>query len=173
MPLTRLVVAAIDLGPERRAQAVGEAAAYAATDLVCHRAEAPADLAARQHREWQPLLDWLVERWDARLDVTAGVVPVDQPADALRALRAAVDGFDDFGFVALHALTAACDSLVIALAAAEGRIDGDEAWRLSQIDESHQAEAWGGDPDAAAQRERLREEILAAARFLALSRGHA
>ena len=74
MPLTRLATTAIDLTAERRQRMVGEAAAYAATDLVCHRAEAPADLVERQHQGWQPLLDWAAARWGARLDVTVGVV---------------------------------------------------------------------------------------------------
>ena len=170
MPLTRLAATAIDLTAERRQRMVGEAAAYAATDLVCHRAEAPADLVERQHEGWQPVLDWVAARWGARLDVTVGVVPVAQRAEALDALRAAVAGLDDLALVAVGALAGACGSLVIALAVADGRIDGDEAWRLSQIDARHQSARWGEDPEDALRRARLRDDIGAAAQILALAR---
>ncbi len=171
MPLTRLAATAAGLAGGGRERLVDEVAAYAATDLVCHRAEAPADLAARQHERWQPLLDWIAARWGARLEVTVGVIPLAQRDDACDALRAVVAGFDDLALAALHALTAASGSLVIALAVAAGRIDAKEAWSLSQLDESHQVERWGEDAEAAGRRARLREEIRAAARLLALARG--
>ncbi len=170
MPLTRLAAAAIDMAG-RRAQVADEVGAYAATDLVCHRSDHPADLMARQREAGQPLLDWVAARYGARLAVTTGVMPSAQPDAALDALRAAVAEFDNVALAALHALTAALGSLVIALALAEGRIDADEAWRASQIDERFQAERWGEDAEAAGRRARLRDDVSAAARFLALARG--
>ena len=59
---------------------------YAGTDLLCYRAEEPAELRDRQHDAWQPLLDWAAETFGARLVVTDGVVPVQQPDDALTRL---------------------------------------------------------------------------------------
>ncbi len=171
MPLTRLAATAIDRAAEQRAQVVGEVVAYAATDLVCHRAGAPPELAARQAEGWQPLVDWLDERYGARLAVTGGVIALDQPAEALAALRGVVETFDDFALAALYAVTSASGSLVIALALAEDRIDAEEAWALSEIDESFQIERWGDDREAAERRARLRDEVRAAARFLDLSRG--
>ncbi len=170
MPLTRLAAAAIDMAG-RRAQVADEVSAYAATDMVCHRSDHPADLMARQREAWQPLLDWVEARYGARLAVTTGVMPSAQPDAALDALRAAVADYDDVALAALHALTASFGSLVIALALAEGRVDADEAWRASQIDESFQAERWGEDTEAAGRRARLRDDVSAAARFLALARG--
>ena len=79
-------------------------------------------------------------------------------------------GLDDLALVAVGALAGACGSLVIALAVADGRIDGDEAWRLSQIDERHQSARWGEDPEDAGRRARLRDDIGAAAQILALAR---
>ncbi len=170
MPLARLASAAIDRVAGRREAVVDEISAYATTDLVCHRADVPADLVAHQHESWQPLLDWVEARYGARLEVTSGVMPLAQPDGTVDALRAAVAGYDDLALVALRAIAAVCGSLVIALALAEGRIDAETAWRLSQIDESHQIERWGEDSESAGRRVRVREDILAAARFLALTR---
>lgn len=170
MPLTRLASTAIDrIGP-RRAEIVHQIADYGGTDLVCYRAAHPPALTLRQQEAWQPLIDWAVLRYDAPLAVTAGVVPTGQPEASLRALAAAVAEHGDFALAALHAETTACGSLVIALALSEGRLDAAEAFTISQLDESHQIEAWGEDAEQARRRALLAEEIEAAARFLSLLR---
>ena len=168
MPLFRLAATAIDRTAALRAEVAAEIANYAATDLVCHRASEPPSLTARQQEVWQPLVDWARLRYDAALAVTAGVIPAGQSAAALKALAAAVAALDDFRLTALHALTGASGSLVIALALYEGRLDADAAFAASQLDETFQIEAWGEDAEAAARRLALAADIAAAARFLEL-----
>lgn len=168
MPLLRLACTAIDRVEPRRAAVIDEITAYGGSDLVCYRATEPVDLIARQRDIWQPLLDWAAARFGARLEVTAGVAPIDQPAAALAALRAAVAERDDPTLAGLHALTAAAGSLVIALAALEAEIDADALWRAAQLDEDWQIEKWGEDAEAAAHRTALRADIDATLRFLSL-----
>jgi chaperone required for assembly of F1-ATPase len=168
MPLTRLVATAIDRTGEKRAEIVAEVANYAATDLVCYRAAHPPALAARQEAVWQKLIDWAAGRYDAGLAVTAGIVPTPQSPASLKIYAAVVSALDDFRLTALQAATAACGSLVIALALLEGRLDADGAFAASQLDETFQLEAWGEDAEAAARRAALAEDIKAAARFLEL-----
>ena len=127
-------------------------------------------LAIRQHAVWQPLADWAALRYDAPLEIVAGVIPKPQPQASLRAFAAAVAEQNDFALAALHLATGACGSLVIALALIEGRLDAAEAFAASQLDESFQIEAWGEDPEQAQRRAALAEDIAAAARFLALLR---
>ena len=168
MPLTRLAATAIDRTAFQRDQVVAEVANFAATDLVCYRADHQPALAARQQALWQPLIDWATLRFDAPLSVTSGVIPTPQSPASLKAFAAAVAAQDDFRLTALHTLTAACGSLVIALALMEGRLDAEAAFAASQLDESFQIEAWGEDAEAAARREALAADITAAARFLEL-----
>jgi chaperone required for assembly of F1-ATPase len=170
MPLTRLAGATIDRVPARREAVVRQVADYAGTDLVCYRAAHPPALAARQQAVWQPLIDWAAERYAAPLVMTAGVVPASQPAASLAAFAAVVAAHDDYGLTALHAATAACGSLVIALALLEGRVDAGEAFAAAQLDESFQNEAWGEDAEDAQRRAALAADIAAAARFVALLR---
>ncbi len=170
MPLTQLVNTAIDRVRPQRALVVRQIADYAGTDLVCYRAIRPPELTARQHAVWQPLLDWAVLRYDAPLDITAGVIPVAQPAASLRAFAAAVAAHDDFALAALHLATASCASLVIALALVDGRLDADAAFAASQLDESFQIEAWGEDPEQVLRRRALADDIAAASQFLSLLR---
>jgi chaperone required for assembly of F1-ATPase len=170
MPLTRLAATAIDRTAMQRAATVAEIANYVATDLVCYRAEHPAALAARQDAAWQPLLDWAAGRYDAGLAVTVGVVPAAQSPVSLKTYAGIVAALDDFRLTAVQAATAACGSLIIALALVEGCIDAASAFAASQLDESFQIEAWGEDPEAARRRRALAADIAAAARFLELLR---
>jgi chaperone required for assembly of F1-ATPase len=168
MPLTRLAATALDHTSAQRDKIVAEVANYAATDLVCYRAEQPPALVARQEAAWGPLIDWAAGRYDAGLAVTAGIVPQPQSPASLKAFAAVVASFDDFRLTALQALTAGCGSLVIALALAEGRLGPDAAFAASQLDETFQIEAWGEDAEAMKRRALLAEDIKGAARFLEL-----
>ena len=171
MPLTRLAVTTIDRVARQREPITQQIANYAGTDLVCYRAAHPPALAARQQAVWQPLIDWAVLRYDAPLTVTTGVIPRGQSEASLRAFAAAVAELDDFALTALHSATAACGSLVVALALLEGRIDAQEAFTASQLDETFQIEAWGEDAEQAQRRHALSTEIAAAAQFILLLRG--
>lgn len=168
MPLTRLAATAIDRTAMQRDQVVAETANFAGTDLVCYRADHQPALAARQQAIWQPLLDWATLRFDAPLAVTAGVIPTRQAPASLKALAAAVAAQDDFRLTALHTLSAACGSLVVALAVIEGRLDAEAAFAASQLDESFQIELWGEDAEAAARRTALAADIATAAGFIEL-----
>ena len=171
MPMMQLANAAIDRVAPHRQEIIEQTVAYARTDLLCYRADSPPELTDRQAASWQPLLDWAAETYRARLKVTCGVTPADQPEAALDALRAAVEALDDIELTALAGVTGASGSLIVALALAAGRIDADAAHAVSQLDESYQVEKWGEDADAQARRRRLHADIRAAAAFLALARG--
>jgi chaperone required for assembly of F1-ATPase len=109
-----------------------------------------------------------MQRYDASLAVTSGVVPRPQSPAANAFSAAAVAAQDDLRLTALHAMTTACGSLVIALALMEGRLDAPAAFAISQLDETFQIEAWGEDAEAAARRRALAEDIAAAERFVQL-----
>lgn len=170
MPLTRLATTTLDRVATQRDAIIRQTANYAGTDLVCYRATHPPALAARQQAVWQPLIDWAVLRYDAPLVVTTGVIPKTQSATSLRAFAAAVTENDDFALTALHVATAACGSLIIALALFEGHLDAEGAFAAAQLDESFQIEAWGEDAEAAERRRALAADIQAAARFISLLR---
>lgn len=173
MPLTQMLNTAIDRMAQGRVrdEAVDEIAAYAATDLVCFRASAPPALAARQAETWQPLLDWLAERFGARLGVTEGFAAPPHAPGSLERIAAEVAASDALRLAGLHVATGALGSIVIALALAEGRIAAEAAYRAAHLDDLYQIEVWGEDEEAVARLDRLRADIEAAAAFLALARG--
>lgn len=165
MPVTRSANAALDKVRPQQAEVAGLIAAYGETDLLCYRAERPAELVARQAAAWDGWLDWAATRFGARLSVTAGVLPVAQPPEALAALSARVAACDIWELAALHDLVGLTGSLVLGLAVAEGEIDAEEAWRLSRIDEDWQISQWGADEEAAELAALKKQALIHAARF--------
>ncbi|TAN61876.1 MAG: ATPase [Magnetospirillum sp.] len=170
MPLTQLASTALDRVGPGRAHITAELMNYAGTDLLCYRADSPADLVVRQTRDWQPLLDWVALTFDAPLMVTTAVLAISQPTQALAALERALGCVDVWRLTAIQSATAAMGSLVLALALTEGRISAAEAFALSQLDETYQIEQWGEDYEAADRRAALSADIAAAARLLDLLR---
>ena len=168
MPLMQLASTAIDRVAPDRDRIIAETAGYAATDLVCYRAEGPADLAARQAAQWDPLIDWLRERYDVSLQIAAGVMAIPQSEVALAALTRAVAAQDDLRLTALAVMTGAAGSLAIGLAVLEGRISPETAAEAAQLDELFQAERWGIDPEAEKRRAIQKADLTAARRFLDL-----
>ncbi len=168
MPLTRMANSAIDKVAPNRAAVVEMLAEYGANDLLCYRAEHPQALHAREAAAWDPWLDWARKRLGADLVATRGIVPVDQPPEALAALRAPFEGLDPFALAAFHDLVTISGSLVLALAALAGEIDADELWRLSRIDEDWQEGQWGTDSEAAAGAAKKEAALRAAVRALEL-----
>ena len=170
LPLTRLASTALDLVARRQPAIVAEIARYAGSDLVCYRAEHPPELIERQHALWQPLLDWASLRYDAPLLVTAGILPVTQPPASLTAYAAAVAAYPPLELASLHLATAACGSLVVALALIEGRLDADSAFAAAELDQSFEIERWGQDAEQMRRRAALKDDIALAERFIALLR---
>lgn len=168
MPLTRIAYAAIDFASTHRTRLIGETIAFGRTDLLYYRAEGPSALVARQAEAWDPLLEWVRERFGAPLLTGAGIAFVEQPPASLARLAAAIEPCDDFTLVALHGAASLLGSLVLALALAEGRLDADRAFALSRIDEAFQAEAWGRDAEAETRASCLAAELQALERFLRL-----
>ena len=170
MPLTQLANTALDrMGDAARAPMIDQMLRFAATDLLCYRADHPVELAERQETLWRPILDWLAIRYDASLAVTAGIMAIPQALSTLRALRAALESLDAFTLAVVQSVAAASGSLALGLALADGRVSADEAFSLAHVDETFQSEYWGEDEEAVRRRDSIHADMRAAATFLTLA----
>ncbi|PTW61533.1 chaperone required for assembly of F1-ATPase [Breoghania corrubedonensis] len=162
MHLTRIVNSGIEAVPARQAEVADAIAAYAGTDLLCYRADGPERLAQRQQAIWGPVLEWAEQDLGARLVLIEGIMPIDQPQEALAAIRGAVGRFGALELAGLYTVTTLTGSVLLALALAAGRIDADQAWAAAYLDEDWNAEQWGQDAEAMRLREKKRVEFDAA-----------
>ncbi len=170
MPLTRIANSVIDGILGREASIAADLARYAGSDLLCYRAGHPQRLVARQSELWDPLIGWAAADLGCSLTIVQGVMPVTQPAASLERMAAILGRTDAWRLAALHTLTTLTGSVLLALAHASGRLDGQSTWRLAHVDEDWQLEQWGEDLEAAARRVRRHAEFDAASRLLGLLR---
>jgi chaperone required for assembly of F1-ATPase len=168
MVLTKLANTGIDRAGPNRAGFVEQILAFARSDLVCYRAEAPAELISRQTEIWDPLLDWVRQRYGASLRSAMGIGFVEQPPEALDALAGGIAEYDVFALAALQAAAALLGSAVVALTLAGNRLQPEEAFAAAQLDEIYQAEKWGADHEAEMRSRAKFEELFQIARFLRL-----
>jgi chaperone required for assembly of F1-ATPase len=167
MPITQLAFAAIDHTPRRRDQLADYIAKFAETDLLCHRAEAPAPLVARQSMLWDPLVAWAASDLGVMLPVVVGVTPALVHPETLETLRAHAAACDDFQLTALAQAAGAAGSAIIAFALLHGRLDADAAFIAAALDDIWSLDHWGEDAEARARLERLRAEFASISRFFA------
>jgi chaperone required for assembly of F1-ATPase len=168
MPLTRLAMTGLDRAADQRPKVIADIAAYGASDLLCYRATEPPELVARQSTGWDPLVAWAKDAHGVALTVTTGIMPVDQPQEAVDALRKPIETVGDLELSALFQLVTGFGSLVLGVAVLLGRLTAEQGHDLAEIDAQWQIERWGEDAEAQARRARLRADMLAAGRFLTL-----
>jgi len=165
MPLTN---SAID-GIEGRTEAVvDDIMAHARADLLCYRADGPEGLVAQQAKQWDPVLAWAKDAFQAPFTLAQGIVHVAQPEASLGALRKEIAGLDAFSLAALHVMTSLTGSALLGLAILLKRLMPEEAWAAAHVDEDFQIGKWGEDEEAKARREARKADFAAAARALSL-----
>lgn len=167
MPLTQLAFAAIDWTPKTRDQLTTYVAAYVETDLVCHRADAPAALVERQARHWDPLVAWARETHGLELPVVTGIIAAPADPQMRERVAAHIAALDDFALTALSQAAGLSGSAVIALALLDGQLDAEAAFTAGALDPLWSLEKWGEDAEARAKLDTQRAEFQNIARFVA------
>jgi chaperone required for assembly of F1-ATPase len=168
MPLCKLSATAIDRLRSKRDEVIGITLKIAETDLLCYRATEPEDLVVLQRDSWQPELDWAKQELGADLNVTTGIIPINQPENALLTLQTELTKLDDYTLMGLTNAAAAAGSLILAFSMLRGRIDADEMFEKSVLEERHQMSLWGEDYEAIDRHDRIRADIQSSAQFLKL-----
>ncbi len=171
MPLTGLANAAIDIVADDPAASAADCAAYAASDLLCHRADGPASLTTLQDERWEPALRWAEGHFGIRFARAVGVMPLAQPAPTLAAIRAAFANEGPFALAGLLSLVRLTGSAVLPLALRHGVLAPQRAWEAAILDEAWQAARFGHDHEAAERRAERERAFHAAIAFLALATG--
>jgi len=171
MPLSRMLTKSIDADEAAVAAQCREISQYLCTDLLCYRADAPPDLAARQRVAWDPYLAWLKDAFGAELTTTSRIAAVEQPEAAIAAIGEALDAASTPALFALRDATALAGSAVLALAVWKGDFDAEETFEASRLYERFQEKRWGVDSEARNCEKAMRRAFLAVARFMDLVEG--
>ncbi len=173
MPATLWANVAIDRVGEKHGEVVEILAAYGATDLLCYRATHPEVLIERQAAVWDAPLAWAKGAFGAPLNVTQGIIPVDQPNQSVVNLRLEVARMEPFTLAAFHDLVHILGSLVLSLAIFHQEMDAESVWDAAQVDENWQREFWGEDEGAVEAAAKKRASFVFAAKLLDSVADHA
>lgn len=165
MPLTRLHGFVLDAGEQGKAEFTDTICQYAGSDLLCYRAEEP-KLAERQSQVFDPFLSRAKEE-GLTFAVTAGIIPVAQPAETIEVMRERLGGMELSELYPRKLLTEILGSAVLALYADR---DPGSAFAAARLDEAFQAEKWGIDGEAKERENALRRDFDDVLSYLALSR---
>ncbi len=173
MPLTQLMTTCIDHVRVHRADLEDKVVAYLDTDLLCYRAESPADLAVRQQALWDPLLSWFAQRYGCALSHTTGLQALVQPPKAHEAVRSAVAAQGDEVFTVQQLVTQLAGSVVVALAFVAGEATPEAVYDAVNAEEDYKAEIYneaehGVAPTQQKRQDALRRDLFAARKLLDL-----
>jgi len=167
MPFTRLANAAIDGVADALDATRASIAAYAESDLVCFRAEAPEELIAAQAAAYDPILQFARHRHGATFSLACGITHVRQSPEALANVREAFDAIGSpFALTALHTIVSMTSSALLGLGLWDRAFEPGHIWRLAHIDEDHQIARWGEDDEAAARRALHKRDFDVAAKVV-------
>lgn len=170
MPLSQLVATALDVVPKERAKIHEHLVAYTQSELLCHRAERPEDLAKKQHDTWQPIIEWCKGGFGVDFSLGCGVMPVRQQKETIDTLRAALKSFDDFLLAGLSLAVDSSGSLILGLALTEGYLTAEKVFEASELDVDFQAKTWGKDPVTQARQDEIMADLKACERWFSFLR---
>jgi len=165
MPVTRLLNVAVEQTPNNRGTLIAEARNYAGTDVLCYRESSVRLHKDHQSENWDPILDWASDQ-GINLKVTDGIQAVAQPEKALDKVSEYAAGLDDMHLTLYVHLTAVFGSAILAMAVMKRHVSGEEAYRLSRLDELWQIRYWGEDEEAADRSNSIGNEVSALCKLL-------
>lgn len=139
MPLTQLLVTALDRVEQERAAIQENVLSYLNTDLLCYRASEPPELVQRESAARDPWLGWFERHFGEKLGTTTGLIALTHGARAHNLVEHEVRGLDLWSFNVLQVVTAATGSLVLALAFVKGPAEEVDLMRALYVEEDYKA----------------------------------
>jgi chaperone required for assembly of F1-ATPase len=168
MPFNRLANSSIDKVKTNFDSIVLDLAGYGDTDVVCYRAETPAELVLRQQKHWDPVLKWAKTELGISLRPIVGIKYHPQDPGALKKIFDKINSFDHFSLTALYDLITISGSVLLALATSNEHMRPEIAWEKSVLDENWQREKWGNDDESILDRTNKLADFKMAYEFLKL-----
>ncbi|KAF5391273.1 hypothetical protein D9757_001963 [Collybiopsis confluens] len=145
LPMTSLVSRAIDFfaEPNSRVDARRSLLEYLDTDTICFYQDYPEPLVTQQQAHWDPLLAWVAETYDARIEKFTSILSNSQSEDSKAKFLAAIEGFNHWEMASLERAIHATKSFIIALALVKRKLTVNQASDAARVEVNSQIERWG------------------------------
>ena len=111
-------------------------------------------------------MEWINNTYMIKLSYTCSLKKIIQDKKNVQSLNDILITYDEYKLSCISTLCQVTGSLVIALALCDSRINYEEAFRASKLEELYQLSKWGNDSEASNRREAICTDIYKASRYL-------
>ena len=124
------------------------------------------DLAQRQEKLWSPILIWAKENLDTKFNITKSINVPEQDSESSIKLKMFLEALDDKELTCFYYAALNTRSILLAAALIKRKINAQQAFEASCLEELWQAEQWGQDEAAENRRKSLLEELKTIESFI-------
>ncbi|KAJ7984700.1 hypothetical protein DPEC_G00357470 [Dallia pectoralis] len=144
MHLTTLCNTALD-NPTLRSkdQMITAALKYLETDTLCYRVDEPPSLVELQNNEWNPVLNWIEDRYNVVIGSSTSILGPDIPQTTIDTFRQHLSSYNFWSLIGLEFVITQLKSVVLAFALVDKHITVEQAVLLSRLEEEFQIGHWG------------------------------
>ncbi|XP_067859070.1 ATP synthase mitochondrial F1 complex assembly factor 2 [Heptranchias perlo] len=144
MHLTTLCNTALDNPTQRtKEQLIRAALKYLDTDTVCYRVEEPPGLVELQRNEWDPVIEWIENRYNVVIGSSTSILGPNIPKESKETFEQHLSSYNSWALVGLEYIIHQLKSVVLSLNLIDRNLNVEKAVLLSRLEEQYQIECWG------------------------------
>lgn len=165
LPMTQIVGTMIEkISPDRETY-IQAILPYVNGDLLCYHADTPQKLVAQQQEKWLPLIKWIENKFQIKLQTQCGIMPITQHAEVIDVIKSYLAQLSDAELTFFAIIVPLLGSMILSIALNEGKIDVQQAFDLAYLDETIQAEIWGQDSEQQERLMKIKSDLMDATDF--------
>ncbi|XP_007903962.1 ATP synthase mitochondrial F1 complex assembly factor 2 [Callorhinchus milii] len=144
MHLTTLCNTALDNPTQKtREQLIRSALKFLDTDTVCYRIEEPPGLVELQKNEWDPVIEWIENRYDVVIGTSTDILGPNITEETKHTFHQHLSSYNLWALIGLEYVIHQLKSVVLSLNLIDRNLNVEKAVLLSRLEEQYQIERWG------------------------------
>ncbi|XP_069784383.1 ATP synthase mitochondrial F1 complex assembly factor 2 isoform X1 [Narcine bancroftii] len=144
MHLTTLCNTTLDNPTQRtKEQLIRSALKFLETDAVCYRMEDPPGLVELQKNEWDPVVEWIENRYNVIIGSSTNILGPNIPKESKETIKHHLSSYNFWALIGLEYVINQLKSVVLSLNLIDRNLSVEKAVLLSRLEEQYQIEVWG------------------------------
>ncbi|XP_056627547.1 ATP synthase mitochondrial F1 complex assembly factor 2 [Triplophysa dalaica] len=144
MHFTTLCNTALDNPTERtKDQMIRAALKFLDTDTICYRVDEPPGLVELQKNEWDPVLNWIEQRYNVVIGSSSSIMGPKIPEETKETFHQHLNSYNFWSLTGLEYVITQLKSVVLSLGLIDKHLSVEEAVLLSRLEEEYQIQHWG------------------------------
>ncbi|CAM4709222.1 unnamed protein product [Leuciscus chuanchicus] len=144
MHLTTLCNTALDNPTQRtKEQMISAALKFLETDTICYRVEEPPGLVELQTNEWEPVMNWIEQRYNVVIGSSSNIMGPQIPEETKETFRQHLHSYNFWSLTGLEYVITQLKSLILSLGLIDRHLSVEQAVLLSRLEEEYQIQSWG------------------------------